>query len=56
MENTTALVASEDESVATADTLTTQTFILHAASDPVGAELWGVSRKSLLLHVVLLMV
>ncbi|HII45465.1 MAG TPA: NAD(P)H-dependent glycerol-3-phosphate dehydrogenase [Candidatus Poseidoniaceae archaeon] len=44
---TTALVASEDESVAKrlAETLTTQTFILHAASDPVGAELWGAFKN-----------
>ena len=40
---TTALVASEDVSVAQhlATTLTTQTFILHPAADPAGAELWG---------------
>lgn len=44
---TTALVASEDESVAKrlAETLTTQTFILHSASDPVGAELWGAFKN-----------
>ena len=44
---TTALVASEDESVANrlAETLTTQTFILHPASDPVGAELWGAFKN-----------
>ena len=44
---TTALVASEDESVAKklASTLTTQTFILHPASDPVGAELWGAFKN-----------
>jgi len=44
---TTALVASEDSSVAQrlASTLTTPTFILHAASDPVGAELWGAFKN-----------
>lgn len=44
---TTALVASEDESVAIrlAGTLTTPTFILHAASDPAGAELWGAFKN-----------
>ena len=44
---TTALVASEDESVAEnlATTLTTPTFILHAASDPAGAELWGAFKN-----------
>ena len=44
---TTALVASEDMSVAErlASTLTTPTFILHAASDPVGAELWGAFKN-----------
>ncbi|MGY8754301.1 MAG: NAD(P)H-dependent glycerol-3-phosphate dehydrogenase [Candidatus Poseidoniales archaeon] len=44
---TTALVASEDESVATrlATTLTTSTFILHPASDPAGAELWGAFKN-----------
>jgi glycerol-3-phosphate dehydrogenase (NAD(P)+) len=44
---TTALVASEDVSVANklAKTLTTQTFILHPASDPVGAELWGAFKN-----------
>jgi glycerol-3-phosphate dehydrogenase (NAD(P)+) len=44
---TTALVASEDESVAKrlAETLTTQTFILHPASDPAGAELWGAFKN-----------
>ena len=25
--------------------LTTQTFILHSATDPVGAELWGVLKN-----------
>ena len=44
---TTALVASEDVSVAEnlASTLTTPTFILHPASDPVGAELWGAFKN-----------
>ena len=44
---TTALVASEDMSVAEnlATTLTTPTFILHAASDPAGAELWGAFKN-----------
>jgi len=44
---TTALVASEDVAVANklAKTLTTQTFILHPASDPVGAELWGAFKN-----------
>ena len=44
---TTALVASEDEAVAKklATTLSTPTFILHAASDPVGAELWGAFKN-----------
>ena len=44
---TTALVASEDVSVAQhlASTLTTQTFILHPAADPAGAELWGAFKN-----------
>ncbi len=44
---TTALVASEDMSVAQrlAATLSTTTFVLHAASDPVGAELWGAYKN-----------
>ncbi len=44
---TTALVASEDVSVAKrlASTLTTPTFILHPASDPEGAELWGAFKN-----------
>ena len=44
---TTALVASEDDSVAQrlAQTLSTPTFILHPASDPVGAELWGAFKN-----------
>lgn len=44
---TTALVASEDVSVAEnlASTLTTPTFILHPASDPAGAELWGAFKN-----------
>jgi len=44
---TTALVASEDVSVAQhlATTLTTQTFILHPATDPAGAELWGAFKN-----------
>ncbi len=44
---TTALIASEDASVAVrlATTLSTPTFILHAASDPVGAELWGAFKN-----------
>ena len=44
---TTALVASEDMSVAQhlATTLTTQTFILHPAADPAGAELWGAFKN-----------
>ena len=28
-----------------AETLTTKTFILHAASDPIGAELWGAFKN-----------
>ena len=44
---TTALVASEDLSVAErlADTLSTPTLLLHAASDPEGAELWGAFKN-----------
>lgn len=44
---TTALVASSDLSIATrlANTLTTPTFVLHPASDPVGAELWGAFKN-----------
>jgi len=44
---TTALVASEDASVARrlSEDLTTPTFILHPASDPVGAELWGAFKN-----------
>jgi glycerol-3-phosphate dehydrogenase (NAD(P)+) len=44
---TTALVASEDDSVAQrlAQTLSTPSFILHPASDPVGAELWGAFKN-----------
>ena len=44
---TTALVASEDLSVAKrlADTLSTPTLLLHAASDPEGAELWGAFKN-----------
>jgi len=44
---TTALVACEDMSVAQhlATTLTTQTFILHPAADPAGAELWGAFKN-----------
>ncbi len=44
---TTALVASEDMSVARrlAETLSTPTFVLHPASDPVGAELWGAFKN-----------
>jgi glycerol-3-phosphate dehydrogenase (NAD(P)+) len=44
---TTALVASEDNAIAQrlAKTLSTQTFILHPASDPVGAELWGAYKN-----------
>ncbi|MDP6870585.1 MAG: NAD(P)H-dependent glycerol-3-phosphate dehydrogenase [Candidatus Poseidoniaceae archaeon] len=44
---TTALVASEDMSVAErlAATLSTPTFVLHAASDPEGAELWGAFKN-----------
>lgn len=44
---TTALVASEDESVAArlAKTLSTSTFILHPATDPAGAELWGAFKN-----------
>lgn len=44
---TTALVASEDHSVAQrlAQTLSTPSFILHPASDPVGAELWGAFKN-----------
>ncbi len=44
---TTALIASEDVSVANrlAETLSTPTFILHPASDPEGAELWGAFKN-----------
>jgi len=44
---TTALVASEDHAVAQrlAQTLSTPSFILHPASDPVGAELWGAYKN-----------
>ena len=44
---TTALVASSDLSIATrlANTLTTPTFVLHPASDPVGAELGRVQER-----------
>lgn len=44
---TTALVASEDDAVANrlASTLSTPSFILHPASDPVGAELWGAYKN-----------
>ena len=44
---TTALVASEDVSVAKrlAETLSTPTLLLHAASDPEGAELWGAFKN-----------
>lgn len=44
---TTALVASEDDSVAQrlAQTLSTPSFILHPASDPIGAELWGAFKN-----------
>ena len=44
---TTALVASEDISVAEslAKTLSTPTFILHPASDPEGAEIWGAFKN-----------
>lgn len=44
---TTALVASEDRSVAKAlaESLSTSTFILKPASDPVGAELWGAFKN-----------
>ncbi len=44
---TTAIVASEDISVAQnlATTLSTPTFILHPASDPEGAELWGAFKN-----------
>ncbi len=44
---TTALVASEDDSVAQrlAQALSTPSFILHPASDPVGAELWGAFKN-----------
>lgn len=44
---TTALVASEEASVAKrlADTLSTPTFVLKAANDPQGAELWGAFKN-----------
>lgn len=44
---TTALVASHDRSVAErlVATLSTPTLTLHAASDPVGAELWGAFKN-----------
>ena len=44
---TTALIASDDASVASrlAATLSTSTFILHATSDPIGAELWGAFKN-----------
>ncbi|MGB1355567.1 MAG: NAD(P)H-dependent glycerol-3-phosphate dehydrogenase [Poseidonia sp.] len=44
---TTALVASEDHVIAKrlAQTLSTASFILHPASDPVGAELWGAFKN-----------
>ncbi|MCH1540397.1 MAG: NAD(P)H-dependent glycerol-3-phosphate dehydrogenase [Candidatus Poseidonia sp.] len=44
---TTALVASEDHAVANrlASTLSTPSFILHPASDPEGAELWGAFKN-----------
>jgi len=44
---TTALIASEDVSVANrlAETLSTPTFVLHPASDPKGAELWGAFKN-----------
>ena len=44
---TTALVASEEGSVAKrlAETLSTPTFVLKAANDPQGAELWGAFKN-----------
>ena len=44
---TTALVASEEASVAQrlAETLSTPTFVLKAANDPKGAELWGAFKN-----------
>lgn len=44
---TTALVASEEASVAKrlAETLSTPTFVLKAANDPQGAELWGAFKN-----------
>jgi len=44
---TTAIVASKDISIAKnlAKTLSTPTFILHPASDPEGAELWGAFKN-----------
>ena len=44
---TTALVASEDQAIAQrlAHTLSSPSFILHPASDPVGAELWGAYKN-----------
>jgi len=44
---TTAIVASKDISIAKnlANTLSTPTFILHPASDPEGAELWGAFKN-----------
>ena len=44
---TTALVASEEQAIAQrlAQTLSTPSFILHPASDPEGAELWGAYKN-----------
>ena len=44
---TTALVASHDRSIADrlVSTLSTENLVLHAANDPVGAELWGAFKN-----------
>ena len=44
---TTALVASHDRSIAErlVSTLSTENLVLHPASDPVGAELWGAFKN-----------
>jgi glycerol-3-phosphate dehydrogenase (NAD(P)+) len=44
---TTALVASHDRSIADrlVGTLSTENLVLHAANDPVGAELWGAFKN-----------
>ena len=44
---TTALVAAHDRSIAErlVTTLSTENLVLHAANDPVGAELWGAFKN-----------